>query len=48
MVGIWSVQSLAHGEARGFWPGVPLGVWAVVLLAVAVWPAPDRGADGDA
>lgn len=40
MLGIWSVQSVAAGSLRGFWPGVPLALWAVVLLAVAVWPSP--------
>ncbi len=42
LVGTWAVQSAVDGELRVFWPGVPLGVWALVLVAVAVVP---RGRD---
>lgn len=33
MIGIWAVTSLASGEFNDFWPGIPLGIWAVVLIA---------------
>lgn len=38
LVGTWGVQSAVAGELRGFWPGVPLGVWALLLIAVTVLP----------
>lgn len=42
LTGTWGVQSLVGGELRAFWPGVPLGIWALVLLALAVLPQRDR------
>lgn len=42
LVGAWAAQSAVDGVPRAFWPGVPLGVWAAVLLALAVVP---RGRD---
>ena len=41
LVGIWGVCSAAAADLEPFWPGVPLGIWAVVLLAVALWPTDD-------
>lgn len=35
MIGIWGVTSLANGEFNNFWPAIPLGIWAVILLASA-------------
>lgn len=35
MIGIWAVTSTANGEFNNFWPGIPLGIWAVVLIAGA-------------
>lgn len=40
--GIWAVQCAARGEVLRYWPLLPLGIWAVVLVAVAVWPRPDH------
>lgn len=36
MIGIWFVTSVASGDVRGFWPGIPLGIWATVILAHTV------------
>ncbi|HEV7805932.1 MAG TPA: hypothetical protein VGO80_08940 [Solirubrobacteraceae bacterium] len=38
MTAIWGVNSLRSGQLEAFWPLVPLGIWAAVLLAVAIWP----------
>lgn len=38
MTVIWGVSSLNAGEAKFFWPAAPLGIWAAVLMAIAVWP----------
>ncbi|WP_026875018.1 DUF1707 SHOCT-like domain-containing protein [Jiangella gansuensis] len=35
MIGIWGVTSLANGEFNNFWPAIPLGIWAVILLVSA-------------
>lgn len=42
MVGIWGVQSFMGGSAIRFWPGVPIGIWAVVLIACVFWPSDDH------
>ncbi|MGG7104747.1 DUF1707 SHOCT-like domain-containing protein [Rhodococcus sp. 24CO] len=42
MVGIWGVQSFMDGSAIKFWPGVPIGIWAVVLIACVFWPSDDH------
>ncbi|TDD61556.1 DUF1707 domain-containing protein [Actinomadura rubrisoli] len=39
MTVIWAVTSLRAGEWRFFWPVVPLGIWAAVLITYAVWPS---------
>lgn len=36
MIGIWGAVSLASGEFKGFWPAIPLGIWAAILIASAV------------
>ncbi len=41
MTAIWAVQAARSGPDF-YWPLVPLGVWAAVLVAVAVWPSPDE------
>ncbi|MDA0566084.1 DUF1707 domain-containing protein [Streptomonospora sp. S1-112] len=33
MSGIWLVTSIASGEMQTFWPIIPLGIWAAVLVA---------------
>lgn len=38
LTGIWGVFSLMGGEVVPYWPLVPLGIWASVLLASAIWP----------
>lgn len=42
MVGIWGVQSLIDGSMIKFWPGLPIGIWAVVLIACVFWPSGER------
>ncbi|GIE92546.1 hypothetical protein Ari01nite_00110 [Paractinoplanes rishiriensis] len=41
MTGIWAVQSIRDGALADYWPAVPLGIWAAVLIAVAIWPSED-------
>ncbi|MFF9909212.1 DUF1707 domain-containing protein [Streptomyces sp. NPDC013457] len=38
MSAVWGVRCLHKGELTYYWPAAPLGVWAAVLLAMAVWP----------
>jgi len=33
MVAIWGTTSLVAGELTPFWPAIPLGIWAAVILA---------------
>ncbi|MDA2808891.1 DUF1707 SHOCT-like domain-containing protein [Nocardiopsis suaedae] len=33
MVGIWGLTSVLAGEATAFWPIIPLGIWALVVIA---------------
>jgi uncharacterized protein DUF1707 len=45
LTAVWGVQVLRSGP-EFYWPVVPLGIWAAVLLAVAIWPSGgDRGGD---
>ncbi|WP_308283256.1 DUF1707 SHOCT-like domain-containing protein [Pseudonocardia nigra] len=36
MIAIWATTSLVSGELIDFWPAIPLGIWAAVLLAGAL------------
>lgn len=36
MIAIWGGTSIASGEVNYFWPAIPLGIWAAVLLASAL------------
>jgi hypothetical protein len=36
MIAIWGTTSLVGGELTPFWPAIPLGIWAAVLLASAI------------
>jgi hypothetical protein len=38
MNAIWGVQSIRDGELERYWPVVPLGIWAAILIAAAIWP----------
>ncbi|MEU8813855.1 DUF1707 domain-containing protein [Actinoplanes sp. NPDC048796] len=38
MNAIWAAQSIRDGDLERYWPAVPVGVWAAVLVAVAIWP----------
>ncbi|MEV4949752.1 DUF1707 domain-containing protein [Streptomyces sp. NPDC053755] len=35
---VWGVRCLQSGELTPYWPVAPLGVWAAVLAALAIWP----------
>ncbi|MFI6983676.1 DUF1707 domain-containing protein [Embleya sp. NPDC050154] len=41
LTGVWGTRCVLKGELIGYWPIVPLGVWAAVLIAIAVWPRGD-------
>jgi Domain of unknown function (DUF1707) len=36
MIAIWGTVSLVSGSLTTFWPAIPLGIWAAVLLAGAL------------
>jgi Domain of unknown function (DUF1707) len=36
MIAIWGTTSLVSGSLNAFWPAIPLGIWAAVLLAGAL------------
>jgi hypothetical protein len=36
MIAIWGTTSLVSGSLHAFWPAIPLGIWAAVLLAGAL------------
>lgn len=38
MSAVWGVRCSHEGELGFYWPMMPLGVWAAVLVALAVWP----------
>jgi hypothetical protein len=37
MTGVWSVTSYVQGEWRFYWPVVPLGIWALILVSYLIW-----------
>ncbi len=41
MSAIWGVQVVRSGPDF-YWPLIPLGIWAAILVAVAIWPAQDK------
>lgn len=43
MTGIWGVTSAMHGDVLPYWPLVPLGIWAAILIAAAIWPDENTG-----
>ncbi|WP_046471292.1 DUF1707 SHOCT-like domain-containing protein [Allosalinactinospora lopnorensis] len=43
MTGIWGVTSIMGGTLLPFWPLVPLGIWAAILIAAAIWPDENSG-----
>ncbi|MDA2814558.1 DUF1707 domain-containing protein [Nocardiopsis sp. RSe5-2] len=43
MTGIWGVTSIMGGALLPFWPLVPLGIWAAILVAAAIWPDENSG-----
>ncbi|OOC54925.1 MULTISPECIES: DUF1707 SHOCT-like domain-containing protein [Nocardiopsis] len=42
LTSVWGVVSLLDGELVPYWPLVPLGIWASVLLASAIWPSEEE------
>ena len=40
MSAIWGIQAIRSGPDF-FWPIAPLGIWAAILVAVAIWPQTD-------
>lgn len=42
MTGIWGFQSISDGELNGYWPGWPLGIWALILVAMIFMPDDDE------
>lgn len=38
LVGTWAAQSASASDLLTFWPGVPLGIWALILIALTVLP----------
>ncbi|MFJ9556668.1 DUF1707 domain-containing protein [Nocardiopsis sp. NPDC101807] len=42
LTGVWGTVSLMGGELVPYWPLVPLGIWAAVLLASAIWPGDEE------
>ncbi|MFE1175216.1 DUF1707 domain-containing protein [Streptomyces sp. NPDC058773] len=48
MSAVWGVNCLRKHELTYYWPMLPLGVWAAVLVAIAVWPRGGEGGDCDA
>jgi hypothetical protein len=36
MIAIWGTTSLVSGSLHAFWPAIPLGIWAAVLVAGAL------------
>jgi hypothetical protein len=43
MTGIWGVTSVMSEGLLPFWPLVPLGIWAAILVAAAIWPDENSG-----
>lgn len=41
MSAIWGVHVVRSGPDF-FWPLIPLGIWAAILVAEAIWPAQDK------
>ncbi len=41
MSAVWAVQGLRHDDFGFYWPVVPLGVWAAVLVSFLLWPKRD-------
>ncbi|MFE0193070.1 DUF1707 domain-containing protein [Streptomyces sp. NPDC058989] len=46
MSAIWGANCVRKHELTSYWPLLPLGVWAAVLVAIAVWPR-GEGEDGE-
>ncbi|MFE5331510.1 DUF1707 domain-containing protein [Embleya sp. NPDC056575] len=47
LTAVWGTRCLIKGEPAPYWPLAPLGIWAAVLVAIAIWPRGDEdGADG--
>ncbi|TQM16118.1 DUF1707 SHOCT-like domain-containing protein [Pseudonocardia kunmingensis] len=40
MLAIWGTTSLVNGDLIAFWPAIPLGIWAAVIVAGALGRKP--------
>lgn len=40
----WGVRCVRKGELTYYWPLAPLGIWAAVLIAIAIWPRGEEDA----
>lgn len=45
MIAIWGTTSLVSGSLHPFWPAIPLGIWAAVLVAGALGKKEKKGKD---
>ncbi|MFF7251059.1 DUF1707 domain-containing protein [Embleya sp. NPDC008237] len=45
LTAVWGTRCLVKGEVATYWPLVPLGIWAAVLVAIAIWPRGDADED---
>jgi hypothetical protein len=43
MLAIWGTTSLVSGGLIAFWPAIPLGIWAAVIVAGALGKKPKSG-----
>ncbi len=41
LTGSWMVIGVSRQDFGRFWPAIPLGVWALVLIALPLLPRPD-------
>ncbi|WP_238782856.1 hypothetical protein [Streptomyces monomycini] len=47
MSAVWGVRCLRKEELAFYWPVTPLGTWAAVLVAIALWPRSEgEGGEG--
>jgi Domain of unknown function (DUF1707) len=47
MTGIWGFQSISDGEPNNYWPMWPLGIWALILVAMIFMPEDKDDKEGE-
>lgn len=40
---IWAARSISEGRLEDYWPALPLGIWAAILISYVFWPERDKG-----